>query len=362
MRRLWLIVAVSAIALAACGGGLGDPTSSTDPGSETRGEETSLASFFGWDGDSEAQQQQWRDQEVQIQESIRRCMAEQGFEYRPVLPPDSAFVVREFDQVEYAREHGFGITTWIGADNEDRFGEVWDDPNQEALEAMSEGERQAWYEALWGSEDEQMEGVTVEIDPETGEEMWMQEGYGAGCQGEAYEAIYGSPDDTQNLWEELQPAMEAMYEAVRADARIIGLDQDWSRCMNERGHQVTTMDEFHNTIYDDFQKRLEALLGPDYWSGNPFEGMSEDEIIQFHEEKSQEEIDAFYREWERTRLGSVDQAALEALQQEERDLAVDEIECRGDYWESYQKVSAEYEATFIAENRSTLERIREAQG
>ena len=159
---------------------------------------------------------EWRDQEVRIQESIRQCMAEQGFEYQPMLPPDDAFRVSttEESHEEWVAEHGFGITTWYGKEEEFRDNAAfdWVDPNQEMVDAMSESERQAWYEALYGTEEEQMEGAEVEIDDETGETIYVQTGYGAGCQGKAYEEVYGDPARTEELWEQLSPAFDEMYQ------------------------------------------------------------------------------------------------------------------------------------------------------
>ena len=157
-RKTALLLLALALAVAACGGG-GESASSTEPGEEPSAEPTSageeepqtLAAFFGWDnGDPAATEARLRDQEARVQESIRRCMAEQGFEYQPVLPPDDAFRVdaTSEDHEEWVRKHGFGITTWFGNEEEftDRAAVEWEDPNQEMLDAMSVG-RQAWYEA-----------------------------------------------------------------------------------------------------------------------------------------------------------------------------------------------------------------------
>src|SRR5690606_18957562 len=97
-RKTALLLLALALAVAACGGG-GESASSTEPGEEPSAEPTSageedpqpLAAFFGWDnGDPAATEARLRDQEARDQESIRRCMAEQGSEEQPVLPPDDA--------------------------------------------------------------------------------------------------------------------------------------------------------------------------------------------------------------------------------------------------------------------------------
>jgi hypothetical protein len=365
LRKSMTLLLFLAFIVAACGGGnAADPETTED---SSPGEET-LADFFGWaNDDPEAAEVEFREQEARIQESIRQCMAEAGFEYQPVLPPEGSFgvVQEEFDEEEWVRTQGFGITTWYGNEEEmmgPERGEEWVDPNQETLEAMSESESQAWYEALYGTEEEQMEGATTEIDPETGEEYTVTSGYGAGCSGEAYEAEYGDQRATEDLWMELNPEMEAMYERVQADPRIVELDQQWSACMAEAGYQYESMTQMQEAIYDDFYARFEAIVGPDGGYADPFAGWTQEEIDAFFEEKTQEEIDAFFAEAEATSREDVDMEALAALQQEEIDLAVADFECRGDYYEVYQEVSEDYEAEFVEQNREILEQIREAQG
>jgi hypothetical protein len=230
------------------------------------------------------------------------------------------------------------------------------------LDAMSDTERDAWYAALYGTEEEQMEDSYTEVDPETGEEYTVSGGFGAGCQGEAYEAEYGEQTENQDLWEELSPAMEAMYEQVQADPRIVELDQEWSACMAAAGYEFESMTKMQETIYEDFQTRFDAIVGPNGGYMDPFEGWSDAEIEAFFEEKTEEEVDAFFREAEQTTNDDIDMDALAALQQEEIDLAVADFECRDDYWEVYQEISEEYEADFVAENRDVLEQIRESQG
>lgn len=336
-------------------------TSDTTAGSSDSGSDESLAAFFGWeDEDPEAAQARFRDEEVRVQESIRQCMAEQGFEYKPMLSPEEAFTSVDIDQEEWARTQGFGITTWFGNEEEMMGGEEWIDPNQETLEAMSDGERKAWEEALWGTQEEQEAQMTPEIDEETGETFYTSIGYGPGCQGEAYEKEYGD-QDAQDLWLELQPAMDEMYQRVDADPRVVEANEAWSACMSEAGYEVGTRNEMWETVYEDFQERLDAIVGPNSGFGDPFEGWSEDEINTFFEEKSQEEIDAFFEEANAKARENVDMDAVRALQQEEIDMAVADFECGEAIDEIYAEVVAEYESDLIAANRDILEQIRDIQ-
>lgn len=368
MRRILVIVAAS-ILLAACGQGGGtsaEDGSDTDDQTETTtgGGEESFADFFGYGSeDPQEAQAQYMDEEARRQELIRTCMADEGFDYTPVVPPDDSFQAWDpGDEEEFAKTQGFGITTWYG--NEDAFdrGVEWEDPNQEMVEAMSESERQAYYDALYGTEQEQMEGTTTETDPETGEEYYVSEGFGAGCEGEASEDIWGDQSASQDLWEEIGPAMQAMYERVEADPRIQALDEEWAACMAEAGYDYEGRNQMYETVYDDFQQRFDAIVGPNGGYVDPFEGWTEEEVNAFFEEKTQDEIDAFFEDAQQQTREDIDQEALAALQQEERDVAVANLECAAGYDEKYQEISAEFETEFIAANREILEQIREVEG
>lgn len=376
LRRLLAAIAILAL-LAGCGGGgsgndgtggttaEGDVDStSTTEASESGGVET-LADFLGGNEDPEAAQAEYQDQEARRQELIRTCMADEGFDYTPAMPPEGSFqAFGPGDEEEMARTQGFGISTWYG--NEDQFGAdqemEWVDPNQEMIEAMSDSERDAYYTALHGTEEERMEGARTETDPETGDEITIMEGFGAGCDGEANEEIYGDQSQVSELWEEIGPEMEAMQERVQADPRIVEWNQDWSACMAEAGYEYESQQNMYESVYEDFQERFNDIVGPDGGYGDPFEGMSEEEVEAFFEDHTQDEIDAFFEEAQEAAQENIDQEALGALQQEEIDLAVANFECGSDYNELYQEVAADYEADFIAENRDVLEQIRDAQG
>lgn len=342
-----------------------EPISTQETTGESSSEDAqSLADFFGYGTDDpEAQQAEFRDQEARVQEAIRRCMAEQGFDYQPVLPPDSAFqVYGPEDEEERVRTQGFGITTWFGNEDQMDRGEEWVDPNQDALEEMSDSEREAWQEALHGTQEEQEELMELEVDEETGETVHMMTGFGPGCYGEAQEAEYGDMNQTQELWEQLQPAMDQMHQRVEADPRIIELNEEWSSCMAEAGYEVESRNDMYETVYQDFQERFDELVGAQGGFSDPFEGWSQEEIDAFFEENTQEEIDAFFEEAQETARAEVDMEAVEALQQEEIDMAVANFECSDGWQDAYTEISQEYEADLIAENREILEQIREAQG
>lgn len=354
MRRLTGLLVV-VLVVGACSPG----SPAVGNGNEANAE--SLADFFGYGGDPADQQARFQEQEAKLQETIRACMVDQGFEYIPVDYGEEVFF--EFDEQseeERVREQGFGITTYFG--NEEEFflegppeEQIFVDPNDEIVQAMSESEQQAYYEALHGNfEDEELT-----IDPDTGEEYY--EGFGGGCYGQASEEIYGGGADVEALFQEIEPQMEEMGARVQADPRMVELNQKWAACMSDRGYEFQDQVEMYTTVFEDFQKRLDAIVGPGGGYADPFDGWTEEEINRFFEEKSEEEIEAFFVEFEQP-VSDYDEAALAALQQEEIDLAVADFECRGDFMETMLEIQREYEADFIAANRETLEKIRDAQG
>jgi hypothetical protein len=120
------------------------------------------------------------------------------------------------------------------------------------------------------------------------------------------------------------------------------------------------MDDMYMTVFDDFQNRLDEIVGPNGGFTDPFEGWTEDEINAFFEEKTPEEVDAFFQQAQQDSMQDIDQQALAALQEEEIDLAVAAAGCSKDMDEMYREISSEYEADFIAEHRAELEALRDS--
>lgn len=376
VRRIFLSFSL-ALVVASCGGddegtattssGSRDQETTTSAGSESTdgsGDAESLADFLGggiaFSDDPEAAQAEARQVDADIQERIRQCMAEQGFEYLPVIPPEGAFTFAAGDQREFAETQGFGITTWFGTETEFETGDEWVDPNQERIDAMSESEQAAYYEALHGSPGDQE--MITEVDPDTGEELTYSEGFGGGCSGEVYEEVYGDQQRQTELWGQLGPALDEMYQRVEADPRIVAVNERWSACMAGAGHDYTSRSDMYEQVFTDLQARFDEIVGADDGYVDPMEGMTAEEIEAFFEETSEEETEASFADAERSRLEAVDQEALTALQQEEIDIAVADVECSEDYDDVYAEVAGEYESDFIAENREQLEEIRDAQG
>ena len=362
--------AALALALAACGGGStggGEAPDSTpaqsaetasseaeeapaDPegpqaveteGEDQGGQPETLAGYLGFDlDDPDARAAQANEMERRVQESIARCMAQEGFEYIPAVDPGSAAVfipAASFEEEEYVREQGFGITTWYGREQTNRApDDGWVDPNNDIVEAMSESESNAYYEALYGYSTELPEGADE-----------------SGCQGQAYEEVYGR---MERMFEELGPMLDELYQRFLADPRYQKATGEWSGCMSNRGYTYESQEEMFDDVYTDFGSRLDEIIG----SSDPFEGWTQEQRETFYEENSDEEIEDFFEQSRAEARAAVDQEELAALQQEEIDLAVADFECSESFQKTVSELQQEYEAEFIGKNRGLLDQLRDA--
>lgn len=160
-------------------------------------------------------------QSVLMEESIARCMLEQGFEY---VPFTSGYHDVDWSQVdpppgtrEFAERFGYGYA----APPEGTVVTLPDaNPNDAILEEMSPAEFEVYERALWGfTGDEAADG---------GVEM-------GGCMGAARDEVFGDVDD---------PVRVALVEEIaRIDAEVAPMDPAvleavavWGRCMDEADH------------------------------------------------------------------------------------------------------------------------------
>mgnify|MGYP005811704597 CR=1 FL=1 len=298
----------------------------------------------------------WQEQDKKVQEAVARCMREEGWEYIPVEQPDGVYNWTPEDELENYKKQGFGIVWYTlhrgeETDQNDPYAN-WVDPNQEYVESLSEAEQTAYYESLYGTQEEQMEGQVTEVDPETGEEYQVQYGYGPGCYGDAYKEVQG--DDISQT-PEYNQAMSGYYEDLNerftADERVVQLNKEWAKCMKAAGFDYQDQDELWSTGYQDIQDRHDEIVG-DAVNKDPFEGWTEDEINDFFENTPQDEIDAFFNE--PFDLTDEQRSQLEALLDEEIELAVAQYECSKPMNDKITDIYAEIEEKFALEHEDEL--------
>lgn len=232
--------AVGLVVLAALlGACTASPTA--DPGPvATEASESPLTSFFaeafGVTSDPVALAQQQR----RMQDLVASCMLEDGFEYVPRVPQDDAAPadddLPELGSSEFAEQYGYGITT-LG----ELVGTEPADPNEQLLASMSDEGRAEWETALYGA-------------PSTDPELAVGS---AGCLGEAQREVYGGDvlDDPRFL--ELSAELGPLYEAVDVDPRVVEATAEWSLCMGDAGHDVTSPAEAVSALYAELESVLQ---------------------------------------------------------------------------------------------------------
>ncbi len=322
--------------LTACGGGSGGDRGDggTDKGSDDLPQGAIDAMFEELYGEGNAEQS--NEDSMKVEELTAACMAEQGFQYTPVDWSQQGSMrasegpEEEWGTLEFAKKWGYGATTnpWGGGEDvapEDEFV----DPNQAAVEAMSETEQTAYYEALYGPPPaEGEEGEMAEYNWET-----------AGCSGSASHQVYEV--DKGMIGEEfaaLQEEMEVMWRSVEEDPRLAELHAEWASCMADAGYDglAVPMDA-ENLIYD----KTNAIYD-EVFAAAPLDENSTEEDFQ----AQQDEIEA----------------RLAEITEEEITTAVADYTCREevDLTRTQAEISVERQQEFYDDHKTELEAWRDA--
>lgn len=195
----------------------------------------------------------WDAMSRQSEEVVAACMLEQGFEYEPVDNTGTAVEMPgedlDYNSREYAETYGYGVATTFEESqaSAEEQSDAWVDPNQEYVEAMSETERTAYYEALYGVQTEYVEG----------EEPPAYDWTTAGCQGKAQHEVYGEMNGAWEMPEftDLQEQISKLYEQVQTDSAYTELQASWSSCMADAGYEY----ESQMAVTEDLNERMNAV-------------------------------------------------------------------------------------------------------
>ena len=360
MRMRWTVVAMVALTAVlgvavACGGGdEGTPAAGTPAGDSSAGgeatpssEPTGEASDEGTsdggtsdDGDGAggeapatisealaARSAVMAENQLAVDAAIQSCMAEQGFEYTPGGLGADVFIA-ESDAGEFAEQFGYGVTTMTGRSAAELgLGEgLGDDPNQEYLQSLSESQQAAYQRALYGSEGI---GTDVVADASGGSAVVTT---GGGCIGQANEEVYGE-DQPLAFDSDLFSSLQEISAQVEADSRMIAAWDGWAACMAGAGYAYGDEDE----IIRDLSARFTAVTGlPSPRSGGGFTLRVGDE----------------------PETPDYDEAALAALQDEERRIAAQGASCREQHVDEVEaEVRDEIERAFLAERPEILDAL-----
>lgn len=340
----------------ACGSG---DQSTTEAGTSPLGEFLGQPDFID---DREGAEAQFRDEERARQELIAECMRVQGFEYTPQDPSDfisfSDEDGLEWGSEEWTAKWGFGITTQrfsqsqVGPDllgfDDSSFEEeaMFEDPNQDYIDSLSEQEQQAYYEALYGKE----EGFPAFADDSLSEEEMEAELENfdwepQGCEGEAW-----ADDDANSFYREFEDELQDMYERMQADSRVEEMEREVRECVTGKGHDFIDIEN----IYERFETELQEI---DADIGYEDFGPSEEEMASM----SEAELEEMFRTPIMPELSEQARTKLGELQAEELALAEAVNECGGGFEaqrERMAEIQAEYEREFLETYADELEPFR----
>ena len=270
-------------------------------------------------------QRESRDHE----EAIARCMAAEGFEYVPyvrniqwavvdggalaVLAPGGG-ELPDLPPDEFAAQYGYGLSTREPQEEEP----VDVDPNAAIVDAMSVGERVAYYRALLGAE-QSLDGQ--------GRPNAEMVGDPDACWEQAATEVWGDRDalvTTDPVLAAFAPLLEqigAIEDRVAADPRMVAADEAWSACMADAGFPGYTD---LNSPQTDVAERARAVMGTAF---DP---------------------------------SLADPDELAELQRFEIAIATADNACRAGYGEIYQQVRYDIEVQFVEQHRTELEQYRDA--
>lgn len=357
------VLGAAAVFLAGCGGAGDD----VDASGAVSG--SPIAEYLGVDAgfsaDPEAAEAELIAEERARQEAVAACMREAGFEYIPQDPSqyiDFSVAEEEFDRETFVNTYGFGVTTqWfsqaevgpglVGYDDEMIVDDdMPDDPNAAIVEAMSDAEREAYYQALYG--------VTPEF--EVDESMTEEEANAAfesesfelsGCQGAAFE---GEQNElVEQFYEEFGSELEQIYERVLSDPRIVEAEREVKECATEKGFPNYPG---ANQVFELWEAELQEISGqityPDEnLTEADYEAMSETQLEELFNQPAVFAPEAL--------------ATLGEIQAEELAMAKAVFECGGldDGGDDlFGQVYAEYEQQFLDDNRARLDQLKSEGG
>ncbi|HKY76433.1 MAG TPA: hypothetical protein VJS45_09845, partial [Acidimicrobiia bacterium] len=177
--------------LAGCGG---------DEADAARNDE-SLEEQIGIDDDG------IRLKQTSAENLIRDCMKTEGFDYVPQDPAGQEAALldgREMSKEDFEKQYGYGITTLY----EQRQKQAVAGPNRAIRNSLSEADRKAYDEALYGDDP-----TATFVDAlDTGDYSRL-----GGCIKVATDKVFGGAD----LLESLSAKLDELDEKMRADSRMV---------------------------------------------------------------------------------------------------------------------------------------------
>jgi len=284
-HRVWrsLGAGVLVASLSACGGGNAGGSGGSAAGGGNDGEAAAsgrrvslldeyLAPVWGTNLSAEQQVMHANAQNAQREELIAQCMHEAGFEFIPNPIVNTVTQETDADQIwrpddrAWVEQYGYAVivSPWENIGRGEELGEanVPVDPNQAYIDSLSESERQAFNDALFGP--------PIEYDGETLDNMTTEDRMALmGCFGWALSEMRTEDPSDLASSDEFAPLFEAMgmmYNNMYQFPEWSQIDADWANCMADRGHPgLGSQNDAQQAIFDD----LNAFWERWDWEANP---------------------------------------------------------------------------------------------
>lgn len=295
-----------------------DEPESNDNDSSSAPRESPIGDLLGIPvSDDDAMEEYFGQLQKDAEVKIAECMRSEGFEYTPVdYSQFDNFSGADWESREFAETRGFGANPFPSGEAEEQLRD-FTDPNQEYLQSLSDGEREAYQTALAGE--------LPDFDPSSDDEFFFEP---AGCQGDAYEAVFSFGQ----VFEEFGDELEAMEDNFEADPRIVTARGEWSRCMSDAGFSYASADDAREAFFDRYQtimRRSDVFEAPEIDPDNP---PAEGETLFFDgPPKIKPEV----------------RVELDAILEEEKEVAVASWDCSEPVKEVEREVQLEAEQKFV---------------
>lgn len=217
----------------------GDPEgdASPDPSPTDDYEPSPFESLFS-EAYGELTAGQYQSEQAMAEQIVAECMKEQGFEYIPVdaSAPPALVPSDQFDPdalqagtLEFAKEFGYGISTWDIGDGEPADVELEQvDPNQDYVDSLSESAREAYELALHG---------VPPTDEELASDDWVPDPAKGGCYGKSTEEVWNA-DTAWNApqFSSLVEEMSYVTTDLDNDPEVTAAGALWTSCMAQNGY------------------------------------------------------------------------------------------------------------------------------
>jgi len=295
-----------------------------------------LSEFLGYDhGSPQATAEHYAILKQEQGLVVAACMRQHGFEYIDnVIEEQNFLTYQETEFADYSDEwvakYGFGVSTlrWsqdeVGTDLVGYPGPTKGDPNRadpndDYLEGLTEGERDAWNVALFGADLDE-----------------------PGCFDDAYKQVFGPIDA---IWEAFGDEVATLYDRVLADPRVVHYFQQVSSCVADAGFDWDASQE----AWQYFEPKLRDL------GDEPDITLTGDEIDAMSDAELQALLSSPFG------LTDEDKERLADVQAEELVLAQIVHGCGGGYLDqddALTQIFVEYERQFVDQNAKKLTALR----